>query len=198
MRNIFAIGLAVIICSYSHSQIPVDTLHYYTIAEAENANPDTIYALDLNAKLLQKGIREVPSELEKYTHIQGLKIASNKLTSLPEFFSSFKDLRFLYIDKNKFTQFPPQLFELTNLEYLDISRNKMVSIPDGIKHLKKLKYLDVWNNPFVLIAPAFAELEQLEYLDLRGTSYPRTFEERWREAFPHAKIMFDPPCNCLE
>lgn len=198
MKNIFAIGLVAIVCSFSYGQIPEDTLHYITLAVAKSANPDTIFALDLSTKFLHKGVTKIPSELEKYTHLLGLKITNNNLTSLPDFFSAFADLRFLYLDKNRFTLFPSQIFELSNLVYLDISRNKIVGIPDGIKHLKKLKYLDVWDNRFVSISPAFAELQQLEYIDLRGTSYPKTFEERWRKAFPNTKIIFDTPCNCLE
>lgn len=198
MKHIFAIGLAVIICSYSHCQIPVDTLHYFSLSEAEEANPDTIFAIDLSTPFLRKGLKEVPSELKKYNHLQGLKLTNNNLSSLPKFFSKFTTLRFLYLDKNKFTLFPPQIFALTNLVYLDICRNKIVGIPDGIRHLTKLKYLDVWDNRFVSIAPSFAELQQLEYLDLRGTSYPKTFEDRWKKALPDTEIIFDPPCNCLE
>ena len=198
MRNIFALGLIAIICNFSYTQIPVDTLHYFSLSEAESANPDTIFAIDLSTPFLRKGLKNIPPELEKYTHLRGLKLSNNKLQSLPEFFSNFTSLQFLYLEKNKFTTFPPQIFELTNLVYLDIYRNKMVRIPDGIKHLKKLKYLDVWDNRFVSFAPAFAELKQLEYIDFRGTSYPKTFEERWRKAFPNAEIKFDPPCNCLE
>lgn len=198
MKQIYAIGLAVIICSYSRCQIPVDTLHYYTITEAEKALPDTVLAIDLSTKFLHKKLDEVPTTLKKYTHLRGLKLTNNKLETLPDFFSSFENLQFLYVNRNKFTVFPSQIFDLPNLVYLGICRNKIASIPDGIKHLTKLKYLDIWNNRLISIASSFKTLKQIEYIDFRGTSYPETFIERWEKAFPDAEIIFDAPCNCLE
>lgn len=194
MKKYFVIGWLIIIGYNCRAQIPVDKNHYFRLENIKKADKDTIYALDLSKLKWEK----LPDSLKKYHHLRGIKLTKNKLTRLPDYFKSFTSLQFVYLDKNKLQYFPHQLFYLKDLEYLNISRNKIGSIPKGIKALKKLKYLDIWDNLLTHIDPAFATLQQLEYIDFRGTTFSPSFVKKWVKAFPHTKIEFDPPCNCLE
>jgi len=194
MRNVFVIGLLIIIGNSSWSQIPKDDLHYYTLSEAQSAFADTIYAIDLSKNKLTI----LPQELEQFKNLKGLRLTKNKLETLPSFFGKFQHLNFLYLDKNDFTYFPAEAFNLSNLIYLDISRNKIGAIPAGIKNLGNLQYLDVWDNRFIFIDEGFAELQQLKYIDFRGTTFATSFVEKWTLAFPNTEIKFDNPCNCLD
>lgn len=190
----FATGLLTLVGSTIYSQIPEDTLTYYSWDRVVQADPDTVYAIDFT----RDKMGSIPESITKFSQLQGLKLTKNKLTGLPEFFSELKSIRFLYLDKNDFTYFPVPIFHLDELVYLDISRNKIGAIPRGISNLKKLKYLDVWDNRFTNIDPAFAKLQQLEFIDLRGTTFAPSFVEKWTNAFPNANVEFDKPCNCLE
>src|SRR5204863_1886525 len=85
------------------------------------------------------------AELGKLYGLVSLKVANNKLSSLPSYFGEFSSLRSLNLSSNNFSTFPDFLCDLKSLVDLDISFNKITGLPK-IGQLKTLERLWVTNN----------------------------------------------------
>ncbi|KAI9756366.1 MAG: hypothetical protein M4579_003870 [Chaenotheca gracillima] len=108
------------------------------------------------------------AELDKLPNLVSIKLANNKITSLPGYFSIFKNLRNLNISSNSLTQFPEFLCDLTSLVDLDISFNSISALPERIGQLHSLERLLATNNRMTGSFPkTFAYLESLKEIDIR-------------------------------
>lgn len=107
------------------------------------------------------------AELHRLMGLGSLKLANNKLTTLPANFAHFRQLRSLNLSSNNFTTFPEHICGLKSLVDLDISFNKLSSLPK-ISQLVTLERLWVTNNdlkgPF---NESFKSLVNLKEIDAR-------------------------------
>ena len=107
------------------------------------------------------------AELNRLTSLVSIKLANNKLKSLPAYFAHFRQLRSLNISSNSFTTFPEHVCGLRSLVDLDVSFNKLSSLP-RIGSLTTLERLWTTNNelkgPF---NDSFRSLTNLKEIDAR-------------------------------
>ncbi|WEW58054.1 adenylate cyclase [Emydomyces testavorans] len=107
------------------------------------------------------------ADLHQLHGLVSLKMANNKLSSLPSYFGDFPSLRSLNISSNNFQYFPEFLCRLDTLVDLDISFNQITELPN-IGRLKTLERLWVTNN--TLSGPlggTFKSLVNLKEIDAR-------------------------------
>ncbi len=129
------------------------------------------------------GLHEVPSELRKCEHIEGLNLSPftldqieegledidndifkfNQLSHIPTFFSSFKKLEWLILSGNKIEQVE-ELGSLTNLQWLDISGNEIEEV-EGLGSLTNLLYLGLSGNKIEQVE-GLGSLTNLQDLDI--------------------------------
>jgi CCR4-NOT transcription complex subunit 6 len=93
------------------------------------------------------GIRSLDLSLFKYTFLQKLHLAHNKLDYLPQTISKLKSLKHLDISYNELTELPEEIGMLTNLETLYMFGNKIQTLPWEMGYLYKLKMLGMVGNP---------------------------------------------------
>jgi adenylate cyclase len=106
--------------------------------------------------------------LEKHGALVALKLSNNRLASLPSAFGLFKSLRSLHLASNYLTTFPQFICDLVTLVELDISFNSIKSFPLQIGQLSALERLNATNNRLTGSLPqTFSMLGSLKELDLR-------------------------------
>ncbi|KAI9792749.1 MAG: cysteinyl-tRNA synthetase [Piccolia ochrophora] len=106
--------------------------------------------------------------LDKLQGLLSIKMANNKITSLPWYFGQFRSLRNLNVSSNFLTEFPHFLCDLTAMVDLDISFNSIQAFPKNIGQLTNLERLLATNNKFSGSFPeSFGNLTSLKELDVR-------------------------------
>lgn len=107
------------------------------------------------------------AELHKLHGLVSLKMANNKLSSLPAYFGDFPSLRSLNISSNNFQYFPEFLCKLESLVDLDIGFNQITELPN-IGKLRSLERLWVTNNTLSgPLGETFRDLVNLKEMDAR-------------------------------
>ncbi|EEP76184.1 hypothetical protein UREG_01033 [Uncinocarpus reesii 1704] len=107
------------------------------------------------------------AELHNLHGLISLKMANNKLSSLPSYFGDFPALRHLNISSNNFQYFPEFLCKLTSLVHLDISFNQITELAT-IGQLRSLERLWVTNNTLSgPLGETFRHLVNLKEMDAR-------------------------------
>lgn len=107
------------------------------------------------------------TNLDRLRALVNIRLANNKLNSLPAYFGSFSSLRRLDLSSNEFTVFPQFLCELTNLTDLDLSFNQIRELPD-IGRLVTLERLYVTNNRLTgTLDESFQKLINIKEIDAR-------------------------------
>ena len=108
------------------------------------------------------------AELLRLTGLISLKLANNRLTSLPSYFGNFKSMRTLNVSSNFLDSFPRFLCDLESLTDIDMSFNSIGSLPDEIGKLKNLERFVITNNRLANSLPdTFSELWNLKEVDIR-------------------------------
>ncbi|KMU72735.1 adenylate cyclase [Coccidioides immitis RMSCC 3703] len=107
------------------------------------------------------------AELHNLRGLVSLKMANNKLSSLPSYFGDFPSLRSLNISSNNFQYFPEFLCNLESLVDLDISFNQITEL-SNIGRLQALERLWVTNNALTgELGETFKLLVNLKEIDAR-------------------------------
>ncbi|KAF3395032.1 hypothetical protein DPV78_008581 [Talaromyces pinophilus] len=107
------------------------------------------------------------TDLSELHGLVSIKLANNRLSSLPSYFRDYSSLRSLTLSSNNFQSFPEFLCNLPNLVDLDISFNSIRELPH-IGRLKQLERLWVTNNR--LSGPldkSFQGLKSIKEIDAR-------------------------------
>jgi Leucine-rich repeat (LRR) protein len=93
-----------------------------TFREKKKYSPDVV---ELN--LHDKGLIEVPNDINNFTKLQGLNLSSNKINIFKgDVFKSLLDFRNLKLSFNKINEIEEETFNsLANLQRLDLSYNKI-------------------------------------------------------------------------
>ncbi|CZT02953.1 hypothetical protein WAI453_012178 [Rhynchosporium graminicola] len=108
------------------------------------------------------------AELSRLQGLISLKLANNRLGSLPSYFGGFKSMRTLNLSSNFLDSFPEFLCELEGLVDIDMSFNSIASLPDDIDKLKNLERFVITNNRLNGSLPAnFGELLNMKEVDVR-------------------------------
>ena len=108
------------------------------------------------------------AELGRLQGLISLKLANNRLRSLPDYFGSFRSMRTLNISSNFLESFPAFLCDLEGLVDLDMSFNSISNLPDEIGKLKNLERFVITNNRLTGSLPtSFANLINLKEVDIR-------------------------------
>ncbi|OWP03856.1 adenylate cyclase [Marssonina coronariae] len=108
------------------------------------------------------------AELAKLPGLISLKLANNRLRSLPTYFGGFKSMRTLNISSNFLDSFPEFLCDLEGLVDIDMSFNSIASLPDEIGKLRNLERFVMTNNRLNGALPAtFGELTNMKEVDIR-------------------------------
>lgn len=108
------------------------------------------------------------AELGRLQGLISLKLANNRLRSLPTYFGSFKSMRTLNLSSNFLDSFPTFLCELESLVDIDMSFNGISKLPDEIGKLKNLERFVITNNRLAGSLPdTFADLINLKEVDIR-------------------------------
>jgi len=120
--------------------------------------------------LTDRGVAEVPPEIEQLRRLTTLLLSKNQLTELPQEIAALKQLKTLYLARNAFTTLPSVLTHLPKLKNLYFSLNKLESIPSSIRQLGRLELLDLSKNKLTSIPSEIGRLSKLEKLNLAGNS----------------------------
>ena len=171
-----------------------DSVHYYTLEEAHNMIPDSVFAIDLSKRKLTA----LPKDLLKYKNLRHLNLSKNKLSDIPEFMSTFTHLIEINLHKNNLTVFPTELCKIKSLERIILSQNAFTHISESIVNLENLKYIDLWETPLETFPNAFLTMKNIKYIDMRGIVYGPTYQQKWLRGLHWVKIEFDAPCDCME
>ncbi|KAI9803847.1 MAG: hypothetical protein M1825_001727 [Sarcosagium campestre] len=106
--------------------------------------------------------------LDKIHGLISIKMANNKMASIPPYFGRFRALRNLNVSSNFLTEFPAFLCELGSLVDLDVSFNAIAAFPDNIGRLTGLERLLATNNRLAgSFPPSFGQLKNLREIDVR-------------------------------
>ncbi len=110
-------------------------------------------------RLSDKGLHEVPRELgncsdTRFSHINGLELGGNMLSSFPFPIHHMENLQVLKLDHNHYTSVPLCLArsfqQLTRLAELDLSHNKIYELPSSLVYLVNLTKLDISHNRLLM------------------------------------------------
>jgi Leucine-rich repeat (LRR) protein len=171
----------------------VQSFKVYTWEMAQNASPDSIFAISFEKLKLDS----IPHDLMKYTQLKELYFGKNKLTNLPSDFILLKKLEVLDLSRNDFFIYPLEICQLTELKRLIINKNDFEEIPDCIRYNVNLEFIDLWETPIMDFPDAFMEMNKLVKIDARGITHGHAFHQKWKERLPNVKLLLDPPCNCM-
>jgi len=101
------------------------------------------FTLDLSGHML----RSLAAKAFKYTFLQELYIASNKLTRLPPAIGKLRALTYLDVSFNQLTELPAELGMCTYLKTLLVFNNKLMAVPHELGSLHLLEMLGIEGNP---------------------------------------------------
>ena len=110
------------------------------------------------------------------SHVMGLGLCGQALTSLPESFVNLVYLQWLSLDNNQLTSLPETFGNLTQLEKIWLSHNRLLSLPTSFGNLVRLQSLEMWGNHLISIPESLGNLTNLEELNL-GMNQLRSLPE---------------------
>jgi CCR4-NOT transcription complex subunit 6 len=101
------------------------------------------FTLDLSGHML----RSLAPTAFKYTFLQELYVASNKLARLPPAIGKLRALTLLDLSFNQLTELPPELGMCTYLKTLLVFNNNLMTLPAELGSLHLLEILGIEGNP---------------------------------------------------
>ena len=190
MKSIL-VGISLVFSALSYSQQAVRT---YTLTELNQANPDSVFSIDLSREKLTT----IPSIVYRFTKIKTLNLSKNKIELLGDSILVFKYLETLNLRKNKMYSIPFAIFQLSSLKHLLLAENHIERIPNEIEQLIALETLDLYDNAVNFISPQLKTLLNLKILDIQGVMYNHEFHKQLVIDFKHCTLYLDPPCSCMD
>jgi CCR4-NOT transcription complex subunit 6 len=94
-----------------------------------------------------QGLRVLTSPLFRYTFLNELYIASNKISQLPAAIGKLRLLRHLDASNNLLTELPPELGMCVYLKQLLLFDNNIRTLPNELGSLYQLEMLGIEGNP---------------------------------------------------
>ncbi|OAA66328.1 Endonuclease/exonuclease/phosphatase [Cordyceps fumosorosea ARSEF 2679] len=100
-----------------------------------------------NMDMSGQGLRNLSTDLFRYTFLCELYIASNKLSRLPKQIGELRQLKHLDVSYNQLTELPPELGMCTSLKQLLLFNNNVADLPYELGSLYALDVLGIEGNP---------------------------------------------------
>ncbi|NNF99503.1 MAG: leucine-rich repeat domain-containing protein [Desulfobacteraceae bacterium] len=125
---------------------------------------------------VNRGIKNIPSEIKYLRHVDSIDFSFNELTELPQEMSALKCSQLIF-DRNNFKNFPLALTQMSGLKKLDISGCKIKDIPKEISSLKELTRLGLGGNKIKSLPAELFDLGNLEELNLERNNIQRLPED---------------------
>ncbi|CAH0038502.1 unnamed protein product [Clonostachys rhizophaga] len=100
-----------------------------------------------NMDMSGQGLRNLATELFRYSFLNELYIASNKLTRLPKQIGELRQLRHLDASYNQISELPAELGMCTYLKQLLLFNNNITELPFELGSLHMLEMLGIEGNP---------------------------------------------------
>lgn len=198
IRSLFLICFFIALTSGAEAQLvaieKLDSLPVFKSLDAALKNPDQVYRLDLSKQKL----KEFPKEIFRFKNLNELILDKNKITEIPDSIFTLKNLQKFSAERNEIEVFNIKITKLGNLVKLNLADNLIETIPDQIDDLEKLQYLILWDNPISYYPLSFANMTALKYLDLLNNQMNAQTQQRLKTALPDCRIIFSPPCNCMD
>lgn len=190
MKSIL-VGISLVFSALLYGQQEV---RIYTLAELNQANPDSVFSIDLSREKLTA----IPPIVYRFTEIKTLNLSKNKIELLGDSILVFKHLETLNLTKNKMYSIPFAIFQLSTLRQLLLAENHIERIPHEIEQLTALETLDLYYNAVNFISPQLKTLPNLKILDIQGVMYNHEFHKQLVNDFKHCTLYLDPPCSCMD
>lgn len=171
-----------------------DTNRIYRSLETAMKYPDRVFRLHLTKQKL----KEVPPEVFKFKNLRELVLDKNKLTAIPNEIVLLQNLETLQCSHNEIDSITPSMLKLKKLKKLDLSDNIIGSVPENIDHLEELEFLILWDNPIYYYPNSLGDMKKLQVLDILNNQLNYSTRDRLLGSLPNAKVIFSPPCNCVE
>jgi Leucine-rich repeat (LRR) protein len=171
-----------------------DSVRIYRSLELALQNPDKVFRLHL----VRQKLREVPAEVFQFKNLRELVLDKNKITVIPDEIAELQNLEVLSCSHNQIDSITPSMLQLKKLTKLDLSDNIIGDIPENIDHLTELEYLILWDNPIYYYPNSLGDLKKLKVLDILNNQLNYSTRDRLLGSLPHAKLIFSPPCNCVD
>jgi Leucine-rich repeat (LRR) protein len=172
--------------------LSLDTMSAFTDLTEAMKNPDKVIKLVLRKQKL----KQFPSEILKFNHLQYLDLSKNHLKELPAGIDSLQALQVLLLSKNNLEILPKEIGKLRNLKVLNINQNDLVALPPQIGDLKDLEYLDLWSNNISVFPDQMSHLKNLRLMDLRVVAIEDEVQEHIKSLLPNTTIQFSQGCRC--
>jgi Leucine-rich repeat (LRR) protein len=169
-----------------------DTTRIYTSLELALRNPDRVERLDLTKTRLDT----FPAEIFQLKNLRELRLAKNKIPSIPPQIAQLQKLEILDVSRNKLTGIPVELFSCVHLKQLILNQNLIPNVPREIAHLQELEYLDLWSNELETLPQEISKCKRLKEVDLRVININTTEQKHIQQLLPKAKVYMSPSCNC--
>ena len=149
--------------NYSVQQLRFIPKQLYSNQEAQMRLGYVLYA-DFSYNILEI----LPGEEFLYwlSECKVLKLAENRLKTLPVQISQLANLEIFELNNNYITTIPEELTLLTKLQRLDLSTNHIITLPIEFGNLKSLKYLKIHSNYLETLPQSIGECSKLEYIDI--------------------------------
>ena len=183
MKSILA-GISLVCSAMLFGQ---QAVRVYTLAELSQANPDSVFSIDLSREKLTA----IPPIVYRFTLIKTLNLSKNKIELLGDSMLVFSHLETLNLTKNKLYAIPFAIFQLSTLKHLLLAEN-------NIERLIELETLDLYDNAVNFISPQLKTLPKLKILDIQGVMYNHEFHKQLVNDFRHCTLYLDPPCSCMD
>ena len=126
-------------------------------------------------KLAENRLKTLPADIEKLLNLEILELNANRLESIPEAMSMLTSLQRLDLSNNQLEMLPVSLGGCFSLRYLCLHSNMFTMIPKSIGDCGKLEYLDISRNKLLELPETMQNMGSLTHLDIssnRITGFP--------------------------
>ncbi|MBN1430366.1 MAG: leucine-rich repeat domain-containing protein [Anaerolineae bacterium] len=123
-----------------------------------------VVSIDLNGNNLQGPL---PPEIGMLTHLMGLGLLDNQITSVPPEIGQLTSLQYLSLSDNQISSLPAEMGQLSGLLILMLENNRISSVPSTLGQLTSLQELYLSGNPLSSLPPELCRLTEL-YIDPAG------------------------------
>lgn len=195
--RIILVFIFCLLTSQSDGQSLLDTLALknlktYRSLAAANAEPDSVFKLDLS----KQKRKEIPEEIRKFKNLQILNLSRNRLRVVPSWIGELKNLQSLDLSNNKLKELPDSIGYCGNLIYLGLNRNIIETLPRTIGRLEFLQVIELWDNEIIALPEEIKNLHNLKTLELRGILFSQAEQDQIHNLLPDTDVFFSPSCNC--
>jgi Leucine-rich repeat (LRR) protein len=121
----------------------------------------------------KKGLRQVPSEITRFTSLSRLVISCTSLSVFPTSITPLTNLTDLDLSENKIRSVDPAIGTLTNLNKLNLAENPITTLPLPFFDLQNLTELNLSDMRLISLPDELSRLTALEELYLAHNQITR-------------------------